>query len=106
MAKEINKLLVNRKTGIQDVFIVADYWMTSENGRYLYELGDYAIEFPMMKDTILKRLNTESNKTRVTFNNIRITRITNKIVKTGIEFRLKIMIKHNVNIISKISSKG
>ena len=53
LAKETNKLLINQKNGCQEIIIIVDYWITCQNGRYLYEQGDYVINFLVMKNLML-----------------------------------------------------
>ena len=59
----------------------------------MYELGNYAIKFPLLKDMIFNRLVQESKHTRVAFKDIKIKVVENKDINKGMEFVIMVKIK-------------
>jgi len=87
----LNKLVMQKTkklkiSGSHIIEIIADYWSSGIDGRYLYELGDYAIRFPYLKDLILERFINESNDKQITFKAIAVKYVSTEKIKKGVHF--------------------
>jgi hypothetical protein len=81
--QKIKKLKIS---GSHNVEIIADYWLSSMDGRYLYELGDYAIRFPYLKDMIIERFKNDSKDNRISFKAIIVKYISTEKMNKGVQF--------------------
>ncbi len=94
VSKKINGLLLNKNiNGKHEIKVTADYFSSGEDGRYLFELGNYAIKFPLLKSMILNRLTQESKHTRIVFKELKIKEVSNKQIEKGMKFTVTIKIK-------------
>jgi len=90
--QRLNKMLLEKGTnGRQKIKIIADYFKSSDDGRYLYELGNYVISIPLLRNMILDKLGQESKHTRVLFKDIKIKQ------KIDREMRFTIIVKIKIN---------
>ena len=91
--QRLNKMLLEKGTNNkrQKIKIIADYFKSSDDGRYLYELGNYVISIPLLRNMILDKLGQESKHTRVLFKDIKIKQ------KIDREMRFTIIVKIKIN---------
>ncbi len=75
VTRKINNMLLEKQK-IHKIKILADYYSSGEEGRYLYELGGFATNLPLLKRMILDKLTQESKNTRVKFKELKIKNIT------------------------------
>lgn len=85
VGQKIKKLKINDPHIID---ITANYWSSDIDGRYLYELGEYAIRLPYLRDMILERLTTNFKDKQIIFKNLVIKSISTAKIKRGVQFLL------------------
>jgi len=84
--KKIDRMSLKDKTGKMIIEINADYSKTSEDGRYLWEFGNYVIKIKPLSNMILHHLNNETNNTNIKFDKIKINHFSNSKISKGIQF--------------------
>lgn len=64
---KIDELINKKSNGSNTINITANYWSSDINGRYLYELGNYAIKFPLIKNIMLEKIIDKCNNDRISY---------------------------------------
>ena len=88
--KNLNKVLLEKRlSGKYKLKLDVNYYDAFEGGRYVYELGNLAIQYPLLKSMMLDKLNQESKNSRVIFKNMEIKNNGDKKMKFIVDVKIK-----------------